>query len=97
MKGKAVIRSLRAASLVLAAEQGDATAQYNLGNMYANGNGVPQDDITAHMWFNLAAANGDPAASTSRDLVATQLAAADIAEAQRRAKACLASTYQNCD
>ena len=26
-----------------AAEQGDATAQFNLGNMYANGEGVPQD------------------------------------------------------
>ena len=27
-----------------AAEQGDATAQFNLGVMYAKGEGVPQDD-----------------------------------------------------
>ena len=29
------------------AEQGDATAQFNLGVMYDNGEGVPQDDKTA--------------------------------------------------
>ena len=29
------------------ADQGDATAQYNLGNIYANGEGVPQDDAQA--------------------------------------------------
>ena len=81
----------------LAAGQGDAKAQFNLGYMYANGYGVPQDYITAHMWFNLAAANGDPKASSGRDLVAAKLAAADIAQAQRRAKACLASAYKNCD
>jgi hypothetical protein len=26
--------------------------------MYDNGDGVPQDDVAAHMWFNLAASNG---------------------------------------
>ena len=40
----------------LAAEQGFASAQYNLGLMYANGEGVPQDYVAAHMWFNLAGA-----------------------------------------
>jgi len=29
------------------AEQGNASAQYNLGWMYQNGKGVPQDDKTA--------------------------------------------------
>ena len=41
-----------------AAEQGDATAQFNLGNMYANGEGVPQDDPEAARWFRLAAEQG---------------------------------------
>ena len=88
----------------LAAEQGLAEAQNNLGVSYTVGKGVPQDDITAHMWFNLAAANGLPADSSGRDRVAARrgrvaakLATADITEAQRRAKTCLASAYKNCD
>ena len=81
----------------LAAEQGDARAQNNLGVSYEFGEGVPQDDVTAHMWWNLAAANGNPAASSSRDRVAARMVAADITEAKRRALACLASEYQNCD
>lgn len=32
------------------AEQGNAKAQYNLGVMYANGRGVPQDDAKAAKW-----------------------------------------------
>ena len=39
----------------LASEQGHADAQYNLGVSYARGEGIPQDDAQAHMWFNLAA------------------------------------------
>ena len=31
------------------AEQGHASAQYNLGLMDGNGNGVPQDNVYAHM------------------------------------------------
>jgi len=41
-----------------AAEQGDATAQYNLGNCYYNGNGVPQNDSEAVNWFRKAAEQG---------------------------------------
>ncbi len=37
------------------AERGDIAAQANLGTLYANGLGVEQDDVQAHMWFNLAA------------------------------------------
>ena len=38
------------------AAQGVAEAQYNLGVIYANGHGVPQDFVQAHLWYNLAAA-----------------------------------------
>jgi len=41
------------------AEQGVAEAQWGLGNMYANGHGVPQDDAEAVRWCRLAAAQGD--------------------------------------
>ena len=40
----------------LAAEQGAAAAQNNLGFIYATGQGVPPDLVQAHMWLNLAAA-----------------------------------------
>jgi TPR repeat protein len=47
------------------AEQGDADAQFNLGLMYANGDGVPQNDAESAKWFRLAAEQGDaPAQST---------------------------------
>ena len=40
------------------AEQGDASAQYNLGLMYRNGKGVPEDDKQAVKWYRLAAEQG---------------------------------------
>ena len=33
------------------AEQGNALAQSNLGTMYADGDGVPENDKTAVMWY----------------------------------------------
>jgi TPR repeat protein len=42
------------------ANQGDATAQYDVGIMYFNGTGVAQDDATALHWFQLAANQGLP-------------------------------------
>ena len=50
----------------LAAEQGDADAQYNLGVMYDIGRGVPQDDAEAVRWYRLAAEQGH--ASGQRNL-----------------------------
>ena len=40
------------------AEQGDAKSQHNLGVMYDDGTGVPQDDKTAVKWYRLAAKQG---------------------------------------
>jgi TPR repeat protein len=37
------------------AKQGDAFAQYNLGQMYRQGKGVPQNYKTAVKWYKLAA------------------------------------------
>ena len=42
----------------LAAEQGYASAQYNLGGMYYTGEGVPQDYKEAVKWTRLAAEQG---------------------------------------
>jgi len=40
------------------AQQGDAEAQSNLGVVYHNGEGVPQDDVEAVKWFRKAAEQG---------------------------------------
>ena len=40
------------------AEQGDADAQFNLGVMYANGEGVAEDDKQAVYWYTKAAEQG---------------------------------------
>ena len=43
-------------------EQGDAAAQYQLGVMYADGEGVPQDDSEALRWYRMAAEQGNAVA-----------------------------------
>ena len=47
------------------AEQGNASAQYNLGLMYDKGHGVPQDYKTAVKWYTLAAERGDADSQTN--------------------------------
>ena len=41
------------------ADQGLAFAQYNLGRMYAFGEGVPENDAEAAKWYRKAAEQGD--------------------------------------
>jgi hypothetical protein len=41
------------------AEQGNATAQYRLGTLYAEGKGVERNDATAFMWMQRAAEQGN--------------------------------------
>jgi hypothetical protein len=41
------------------AEAGDVDAQYNLGVMYVNDRGVPQDDTEAVAWYRKAAEQGE--------------------------------------
>ena len=76
-----------------AAEQGVADAQHNLGVMYAKGQGVPQDYVLAHMWFNLATSRfpalekeSREQAEKNRDIAASKMTPAQIAEAQRLAR-----------
>lgn len=40
------------------AENGSANAQFNLGAMYDNGDGVPEDDAEAAKWYQQAADQG---------------------------------------
>ena len=52
-----------------AAEQGNAAAQFSLGLMYADGEGVPKDDAEAVRWYRLAAEQGNAAAQFSLGLM----------------------------
>ena len=68
------------------AENGHDNPQHGLGEMYAEGKGVPQDYVLAHMWFNLAVSRGFEEASESRDHVASKMTLEQIAEAQKLAR-----------
>ena len=48
-------------------------AQFNLGVRYSNGRGVPQDDVQAHMWFNLAASRITGEVERAPSKLATEL------------------------
>ena len=81
----------------LAAEQGHASAQSNLGFMYGTGQGVLQDYARAHMWYNLAsAAGGSEHGTKNRDIVAEKMTPQQIEKAQEMAKACQARNFKGC-
>ncbi len=59
--------------------------------MYGEGQGVPQDYVQAHMWYNLAASKhplGEVRnkAVKTRDILAEKMTPAQIAEAQKLAR-----------
>ncbi len=81
------------AAVVNSAEQGDATAQYNLAVMYDTGRGVLQDYVLAHKWYNLAASHHatwevdiGASAARSRDRLTVRMTPAQIADAQKMAR-----------
>jgi S1-C subfamily serine protease len=69
-----------------AAEQGYAVAQNELGAAYFNGDGVPQDYVEAHMWFNLASAQGHKSAKENLPIVEQSMTPQQIAQAQQLAR-----------
>ena len=71
--------------MIARAERGDPIAQYSLGERYSAGEGVLQNYVLAHMWYNLAGANGVETASGLRDKLAEKMTAPQIAEAQLKA------------
>lgn len=68
------------------AQNGDPHAQYMMGRLYALGNGVPQDFIQAHKWYNLAASRDHNHATQARDALARRMSSTQIATAQREAR-----------
>ena len=67
-------------------KQGNTAAKNNLGVMYSKGQGVTQDYIQAHKWFNIAGMNGSEVAAKNRDALAKRMALSQVAEAQKLAR-----------
>jgi TPR repeat protein len=65
-------------------------AMADLGEMYRDGQGAPQDFVRAYMWFNLVVSGASGAsirdqAVRDRNELAAKMTPAQIAEAQRLA------------
>lgn len=69
-----------------AAEDGQPEAYYDLGLLYSTGQGVKQNFIEAHKWFNLAALKGVRRAEVDRAELALEMNAWEIAKAQKEAR-----------
>ena len=80
----------------LAADQGNAKAQYNLGVMYYIGKGVTQDFTRAYMWLHIAASQGLEDAKGQRSKIEKQMTSADVSKAQKLARECVAKEYKAC-
>ena len=95
--GKALMAETRRAEeglvvLEAAARKGLAEAQYLVGDAYSAGVGTAQDYVKAHMWLNLAAAQGYAGAAESRDVLTELMTAEQIGAAQAAARDFVAET-----
>jgi uncharacterized protein len=57
-----------------------------LAMKFCLGKGVTRDNILAHTWFNIAAIKGNNRAKVYRLELSQEMSAAEIAEAQRKAR-----------
>ena len=80
----------------LAAEQGNALAQYNLGRLYYLGKGVPKNLVYAHLWAKQASSNGFEMAAELTDLLTELMTENQIEKAKRLEKECLIDQYKSC-
>ena len=102
-KGRGVTINEREAAkwFRLAAEQGDAAAQFNLGALYGMGRGVTQDNLRAFMWSDIAAQKlkGEQGrqAAENREITARILSADRVAQAEEMARQCVARNFKNCN
>lgn len=71
-----------AAEFLQAAINGDVDAQYGMGLIYAEGRGVEQDEVRALYWLTRAIEQGDRDAVLLRQVVAVNMTAEQLAEAE---------------
>lgn len=78
-------------SASVAAQGGDSTSQYDLGLLYMDGTGVPQDYVQALKWLILAKSGADTKSATYKNAsskigeLESKMAPAQIADAQKQA------------
>jgi hypothetical protein len=70
--------------LQIAANQGIADGQCFLSYLYANGAGVPKDEVAAYQWMTLAAQNGNTNCISQVSPLLAQITADQIKEAKKR-------------
>ena len=80
----------------LLAPTGDASAQFILGRLYADGLGVLQQFKLGHMWLNLASLNGSLDAVEARNKLQVFMPPEAIVEAQEMAVNCIKTNYAAC-
>ena len=80
----------------LAAEQGNANAQYNLGRLYYLGQGVPENLIYAHMWAKQSSSNGVEMGAELTELLTELMTENQNKEARRLEKECMIKKYKGC-
>ena len=80
----------------LAAEQGYADAQSNMGAMYGMGKGVIKDRVYAHMWGNIGASNGSEGGAKVREIAAKNMTSSQLEKAQDLARECVRKKYKGC-
>ena len=85
------------------ARQGDGLLQFGLAVRYATGSDVPKDLVLAHMWTNIAAANGSDdlaeiatMAGSLRDLLEFDMTRSEIRRATDLTHVCMGSGYRTC-
>jgi uncharacterized protein len=85
----------------VAAAQGHAGAQNNIGTLYAEGLGVEKDEVKVLMWYTLAlpGLRGEQAANALafRDALAEELTREQVARAEALATACRESAFKTCE
>jgi uncharacterized protein len=70
-----------------AADQGDVGAQATLGVLYSMGQGVPQSDVEAYFWLDLAAAVRGPNQekyAANRQMIGQHITADELADVEDR-------------
>ena len=65
--------------------------------MYEYGLGFDVNLIKAHMWYNIAVANGAENSSKWRDELTSKMTKKQINKAQSMARECVNRKYKNCN
>ena len=82
---------------LISAKQGAALAQFRLGKMYANGEGVAENKIYAYMWVNAADIQGlGNSATEYKAELAKKMNAEEIEVAEKLYSDCKEKRYEDC-